>query len=201
NDIELNIQSRRNELLESGMSYYHSLAKVVDIPLSAKNEFIYVRTLLQGMVEVEVRNKKKDGSEGRRLYKRNFYPEETEELRIYGIAGEDEYILSGDQKSNIKIRIIGGSKDNKYANRANIPKQNRNFHEETQYTNTNAVALNNKVKYRLKNDYAEHAYDYYNYKYDRKGAFVNLNYGVDRGLIIGLGYLIENQGFRKAPFA
>lgn len=201
NDIELNIQSRRNELLESGMSYYHSLAKVVDIPLSEKNEFIYVRTLPQGMVEVEVRNKKKDGSEGRRLYKRTFYPEETEELRIYGIAGEDEYILSGDQKSNITIRIIGGSKFDKYAHSAEFPNQNRIFLYESKDPTTNAVALNNKVKYRLKNDSAVHAYDYYNYKYDRKGAFVNLNYGVDRGLIIGLGYLIENQGFRKSPFA
>src|SRR5690606_12841319 len=57
------------------------------------------------------------------------------------------------------------------------------------------------VRKRLSSDTAVHSYEYDSFVYDRKGVLFNLNYGVDRGLILGLGYLIENQGFRKRPYA
>ena len=200
-EIEKIIQSRRDNLLESGINYYYSLAKVVDIPLSEKTEFISIKTKKNSTIEIVVHNKKKDGSEGRKLYNRTFHPNETEEIRIYGISGEDEYQFSGKYKSKIKIRVIGGNKYDKYTHSKAFPKQNNILLYDSKAALSNDFSIGNTIKYHLKTDSAVHNYDYYNFKYDRKGAFLNLNYGIDRGLILGLGYIIENQKFRKNPYA
>ena len=200
-EMEHNIRSRRDDLNNSAIAYYKSLTKVVDLPLSAKNEFIEIKVEEDGSVEVDIHNKKKDGTEGRRLFKRRFYPTETKEIRIYGISGKDEYKLKGNGKTPIRVRIIGGNEYDSYSNSSEFKQQNNIILYDTKDTAANNIQFGNKISYRLKNDTAVHTYDYHNFAYDRKGTILNLNYGVDRGLIVGLGYLIENHGFRKSPFA
>ncbi|VTQ08139.1 hypothetical protein [Sphingobacterium daejeonense] len=87
-ELEKNIKSRRDELKTTGLEYYKSLAKVVDLPLSGKREFIDVDFENDGSITIDVHNKKKDGTEGARILKRRFFAEDTKEVRIYGIAGE-----------------------------------------------------------------------------------------------------------------
>ena len=199
-ELEFNIKSRRDELQKTGIDYYKSLAKVVDIPLSGKREFIHVIFEEDGL-QVEVFNKKKDGTEGAKLFKRKFKPEDTKEVRIYGLAGEDEYRFQGAFKSPIKVRIVGGKDYDQYTAAPDFANaENLYFYDTKEKINNQFDGLN-AAHYRLKNDSSVHRYDYHNFVYDRKGVLVNLNYGVDRGLIIGAGYLIENQGFRKSPYA
>jgi hypothetical protein len=114
-ELEKNIMSRRDELKSTGMEYYKSLAKVVDLPLSGKREFIDVDFENDGSITIDVHNKKKDGTEGARILKRRFLAEDTKEVRIYGIAGEDEYKLHGRGKSLIKLRLIGGKEYDKFS--------------------------------------------------------------------------------------
>jgi len=196
-----NIKSRRDELLNTGLEYYKSLARDVDIPLSAKNEFIDVDYHKDGSVTVQVNNKKKDGSAGRVLYKRKFQPADTREIRIYGMDGEDEYTLHGSGKTAIKLRLIGGKGEDSYTVKKSFANRRKVYLYDDKDTSLNRLPLNEGLRYRLKNDTAIHRYTYDDFVYDRKGVLVNLNYGVDRGLIFGAGYIIENQGFRKKPYA
>lgn len=200
-EMVYNIKSRRDELLETGLSYYQSLARYVDIPLSAKSEFIEIDFEKDGSISLDVHNKKKDGSEGRRIFKRRFVPEETRELRIYGISGADEYRLKGAGKSTIKVRLIGGDQYDEFTSSKAFSDRKQVHIYDTKDPASNRFALEKRVRFHLKDDSAIHAYEYDSFVYDRKGVLVNLNYGIDRGLILGAGYLIENQGFRKKPFA
>lgn len=200
-ELVSNIRARRDGLMESAMTYYHSLARDVDIPLSGKNEFVDIRYRKDGRITLDVHNKKKDGTEGRRLLKRTFLPEETRELRIYGIDGEDVYKLHGSGQSPIKLRIIGGAGRDRYASTEAFRNGDKVWLYERKDTTLNAMENLGPVKQKLSNDTAVHDYEYDAFVYDRKGVLFNLNYGPDRGLILGLGYLIENQGFRKKPYA
>ena len=201
NDLMQNIKARRDGLLASGLEYYAALANVVDIPLSEKNEFIHIIYEELGQIRVDIHNKKKDGTAGRRLYKRTFKPGETKEIRIYGIAGQDEYKIVGAHKSSIKLRMIGGDGYDKYDVSSDFVNGNKVWLYESKKDTSNRLSLSAGVKLRLSTDSNIHRYEYDNFVYDRKGILFNLNYGVDRGLILGLGYQIENQGFRKKPFA
>jgi hypothetical protein len=200
-ELEKNIMSRRDELKSTGMEYYKSLAKVVDLPLSGKREFIDVDFENDGSITIDVHNKKKDGTEGARILKRRFLAEDTKEVRIYGIAGEDEYKLHGRGKSLIKLRLIGGKEYDKFSATNAFSNGKRTYLYDSKNKESKIIHNLKDIKYRLKNDSSVHQYQYDNFVYDRKGVLVNLNYGIDRGFIVGAGYLIENQGFRKSPYA
>src|SRR5690606_3143317 len=200
-ELVANITARRDGLMESAMEYYNSLARVVDIPLSGKNEFVDIRYRKDGRITLDVHNKKKDGTEGRRLLKRTFLPEETKELRVYGIGGQDVYKLRGSGQSPIKLRVIGGTGHNHYESTNAFQNGRKVWLYESKDTASNSWNNFAAVHMQLRSDSTVHDYVYDSFVYDRKGILFNLNYGVDRGLILGLGYLIENQGFRKNPYA
>ncbi len=199
--LERNIKIRRDSLQSTIKEYYKYLAKDVDIPLSAKREFIHVAYKDDGTIVVEVHNKKKDGTKGRNLYKRKFFPNETNEVRIYGISGEDEYKVSGSGKSAIKVRLIGGSAYDTYLASSDFNRNNKLYVYDQKSPDSNNIELGKGVRYRLSNDSTVNSYNYNQFEYDRKGVLVDVNYGIDRGLILGVGYLIQNQGFRKSPYA
>lgn len=200
-EMEYNVRSRRDELLSTGLEYYSALSRVVDVPLSAKTEFIDVTYQQDGAVHVLVRNKKKDGSVGRTLMDRNFSPTETKEVRIYGLSGEDEYRVQGAGKSPIRVRLIGGKQYDRYAVSEEFKNGKRLYIYDSKDASAGSLVDGRSIRYRLDKDTAVHRFAYDNFVYDRKGMLVNFNYGIDRGLILGAGYVIENQGFRKSPFA
>lgn len=200
-ELVANIKARRDGLMESAMEYYHSLARVVDIPLSGKNEFVDIRYRKDGNITLDVHNKKKDGTEGRRLLKRTFLSEETKELRVYGIGGQDVYKLRGAGQSPIKLRIIGGTGRDQYESTDAFQNGGRVWLYENKDTASNAFSDLESVRMKQSGDSTVHDYVYDNFVYDRKGVLFNFSYGVDRGLTLGVGYLIENQGFRKSPYA
>lgn len=196
-----NIRSRRDDMSTVGIEYYKALARVVDIPLSAKNEFIALDYKTDGTVSLKVNNKKKDGTEGRVLVQRDFLPDETKELRIYGIGGTDSYSVKGAGRSPIKVRLVGGDGKDDYQIASSFANTKKLYLYDDKDTSLNTIPRNLGLRYRLSKDTSVNAYDYDAFVYDRKGVLVDLNYGIDRGLIMGLGYIIENQGFRKSPFA
>lgn len=68
-------------------------------------------------------------------------------------------------------------------------------------TDQNTFETNNALQLKLSNDSLIHHYDRNSFKYDRTGILASLQYSVDKGLMLGAGYLIEKQGFRKDPYA
>ena len=199
-ELVSNIRARRDGLMESAMEYYNSLARVVDIPLSGKNEFVDIHYNTDGHITLDVRNKKKDGTRGRRLLKRTFLPEETKELRVYGIDGEDVYRLIGSEKSAIKLRIIGGKGGDQYTSADAFKNGRKVWLYENKDTSLNSFNDLKDIRLRQSKDTTVNDYVYDNFVYDRKGLLFNFSYGIDRGLTLGAGYLIENQGFRKSPY-
>lgn len=201
NELETNIRSRRDDLMESGLTYYRFLARIVDLPLSAKSEFIDIDYNQDGSVSVNIHNKKKDGTEGRKLIKRTFLPSQTEEIRIYGISGSDEYKIHGSGRSPIKLRLIGGRGEDLYRTSDKFDNGRKVYIYDSKNQEASNIQVYKNVRLKLSADTAIHQFEYDSFVYDRKGVVVNLDYGVDRGLIFGLGYLVENQGFRKKPYA
>jgi hypothetical protein len=200
-ELETNIRSRRDELMETGLTYYRFLARVVELPLSAKSEFVDIDYNKEGSVSVTIHNKKKDGTQGRKLLERTFLPSQTKEVRIYGLSGRDEYKFHGSGKSPIKIRIIGGDGEDLYRTTEKFTNGSKVYIYDSKDQSTSSMQIADNIHLKLSSDTAIHKFEYDNFVYDRKGVVFNLDYGVDRGLIFGLGYLIENQGFRKKPYA
>jgi hypothetical protein len=49
-----------------------------------------------------------DGTDVRTRYRRRFLPSETREVRLYGLRGDDMFVIEGD-RADIVLRIVGGA--------------------------------------------------------------------------------------------
>ncbi|MGB3542793.1 MAG: hypothetical protein WBA11_07725, partial [Rubrivirga sp.] len=101
-------KSRRDRLVDAAEAYYGFHAPIVDVVGSDERERFQARRLEGGDLEVEVRSFK-GGEPGAVLYQRTFHPDETDEVRLYGFGGRDEFHVVGDGPRDIAVRVIGGA--------------------------------------------------------------------------------------------
>ncbi|WEK17504.1 MAG: hypothetical protein P0Y49_11930 [Candidatus Pedobacter colombiensis] len=190
--------SRRDKLDTLAMQYYRFLSINVDIPASGKKEIFKVKNLENGDVEVIVHNINKEGKQGRLVYKRTFNKGVTKEVRLFGIGGEDTFSIEGSSASPIRVRLIGAEAANKYKIAADV--KNRPFIYDRP-DGGSEFPDKSQAKFRLSKDSLVNRFDKNSFLYDRSGVLVNGGYNIDEGVQIGLGYIIEKQGFRKSSYA
>ena len=186
------LEARREQLVEVARSYYAFIAKQVEITGSYKREFFVVNRSATGETSVAVyRVNKNDQKEEQPYYQRTFKPLETEEVRIFGIGGEDIYSITGNS-ALINIRVIGGpGKDsiNHTGGRIHI------YDDRSNIFNTYGARLH------LSSDSAIHAYRYDNYHYDSKGINPEIGYDREDRFYAGLIYAFTKHKWRRNPFA
>ena len=98
---------RRDRLVEVAEEYYTLNAGTVDVIGSDERELFEGVRQADGSLAVTVRSLK-GGEAGRVLYQRTLRPDETEEVRMYGLNGRDEFRITGDGPRTISVRVIGG---------------------------------------------------------------------------------------------
>lgn len=194
------LKARRQNLMPLALEYYHFLSRYVDIPASAKREFVVLDYLKEAEVRLRIWNKKKDETRGRKLYDRVFDPAITEEIRIYGIGGEDVYEVRGQNRSPVKVRVIGGPDKDRYLLSDSLSRI-RNLYIYDDRDSGNEFPSRGKARLRLSADSSVHSFNKGSFKYDRSGPMVMLSYSIDQGFLIRAGLLKEKQGFRKEPYA
>lgn len=190
--------SRKNKLDSLTQHYYRFLSIHVDIPASEKKEAFKVQYLENGAVEVSIHNINKEGKQDRLIYKRTFDPQVTKEIRLFGIGGEDTFQVEGPAASRIRVRLIGGAAANQYQVAADV--RNKPFIYDRPDT-ANRFPAKPAAKFRLSNDSLVNRFDKNSFLYDRTGVLFTGGYNIDQGIQVGLGYVIEKQGFRKQPYA
>lgn len=187
------LKARRNKLVDWANDYYEFLAKEVDIPGSAKHEFFNVERLADGNTQVRIYKLSNEGERKEQLYSRLFDANETREIRLYGLAGNDRFNVKGNNDADIRVRLIGGiEKDS-------VTVTGRNVHY---YDNEgNVTDLSPATRVHLSEDTTINSYKYASYKYSKRGLGPNIFYSNDDRLFVGLAYSILSHKWRKEPFA
>ena len=98
------LEARRDGLPRLAERVYRLQAATVDVVGSDAGERFDAERQPDGSLRVTVR-----GEAGQTLYRRTFLPRETREVRLYGLAGNDAFTLTGDGPPRIGVRIIGGA--------------------------------------------------------------------------------------------
>src|SRR5206468_10770236 len=100
-------------------------------------------------------------SSGRGVYERVFDPQVTKEIRLYGLEGDDQFVVDG-SSTPIRIRIIGGPGKDQFINNSTDKKiwvydisEEKNLIKGTD------------VKNRINNDPLNNEYERLGYKFDR----------------------------------
>ena len=198
NDLIAKMKSRRSHLKEYATEYYGLLAKQPEIIGTKGAEYFEINND-KDSTTVNIYNINKRGeTENRAFYSRTFNAKETEELRIYGLSGNDVYKITGNEKPKICIRIIGGDQRDSIIN-LSAGKSNIEVYDNAD----NIFPANNKLKLHISNDTALHAYNY-NSSYslpDKKGFKPHIGFNDADRLYAGIRYEFVNHTWGKKPFA
>nr|WP_294941906.1 hypothetical protein [uncultured Mucilaginibacter sp.] len=190
---------RRDRIKKYAINYYHFLATRVDIAGSDKNEKFTIAEKDNGDVAVTINKIKKD-SIGKEIYHRTFKKKQTKELRIYGLEGKNNFEVTGNTPSPIKVRLIGGHDTDTYVVDSTL--QNRKdlyiYDRKDQENNLPSKSAAHLV---LKKDTAINKYIRPENKYNTITPIVALGYSTEDGLQLVAGANYVRYSFQKHPYS
>lgn len=192
--------ARRNELEKEAVSYYKFLSIYTDIPASDKHELFDIRRLDSGRVSVTISKMKKEGTLDGVIYKREFDPTVTKEVRLYGLAGHDVFTVSGAASSPIRIRMIGGDGVDSFTVADDVPRKGRLFIYD-RADEVNHIPPRGDARIRTSTDTLVNSYNKRSFLFDRFGPLPSIQYNPDQGFMLRVNTMLEKQGFRKVPYA
>lgn len=187
------LKARRATLRSDAVKHYLFLANEVSLVGSNKPERFEVERMESGNVKVVIYKLNKEGEKGKAISEREFLHEETREIRLYGLGGDDQFVVMG-KKNKIKVRIIGGNGNDSVT--ASRDKGVFLYDLKNEVTLTEGTT----VKDRTSNESNVNEYNWKDFKYNRTTPLVWGAFNVDDGVFLGGGVLNVNQGFRKEPF-
>ncbi|MEM6644894.1 MAG: BamA/TamA family outer membrane protein [Bacteroidota bacterium] len=194
------MQTRRAKLVRVAKTVYDMQARIVDVVGSDKHERFLVTHYADSM-QVQVWKTTKEGVDREVIYERMFYPGETDEVRLYGLRGNDRFEVSGTARP-IRVRAIGGAGPDEFVDidEADAPKRRRSFFYDTpDQDNTWNVPSAGEV---TRSDIPwVNAYDPADFKYNGLHPVIFIQANDDDGLFLGGGVRSVKHGFRKEPFA
>jgi hypothetical protein len=101
------LKGRRDGLPEIALAYYRHLANRVDVYMTDRPEQVTARRHTNGDLDLRVSLVGSDGLPAEPYFARVFRGDETEEVRLYALGGDDKVTLSG-ATGGIRVRMIGG---------------------------------------------------------------------------------------------
>ena len=193
--------NRREKLEEFALEYYEILAKEVNVYGTIKKDFVEIIRNENGSVEVNLYPRKKGKRvEEEQFYHRVFWPNETKEIRIYGMGGKDEYELKGESKSSILVRIIASREEDKLKDDSKVAGC-RKYTKYYDDKGNNDLEIGKETQLKLKKEANAYFLDRREFRYDNLAPLPSIGFNLDDGFYIGAGFQYTGQGFKKDPYA
>jgi hypothetical protein len=192
--------ARRASLKESALAYYHFLSRTVDIPASDKPEWIDINVGDKGEVDVSIYKLSDQQSREAVMYHRVFFPGETDEVRLFGLGGDDIYQVNGSVKTPIRIHMIGGDGVDSFSVAPSLHNR-RKIYIYDRSDQFNKLPSSKLARLRTSTDTTINDFNRKSFLYDHTGPVVSAQYDLDLGFMFKAGMIYERQGFRKQPYA
>lgn len=194
------LKARRDKLISVTERYYGMISGVVSVPASNKRERFVIDVLDKNHTRIQVFKLSGKGELREKYFDRTFNKEETKEIRLYGLGGDDEFIFNGEQKSGIKLLVSGGPGDDYYVDKSTGQAVSRKLVGVFETEIGNEYEVSRKTHLHLTDNPIDNYYNYErDFKWNRYYPGYFFNYNNDEGLFIGGGPKILRNGFRKFP--
>lgn len=193
------LKHRKSWLKEEALTYYDFISKNVDVYGTFKDELFEIRHEPDGKVDVEVSKISKKGNAKQKIFNRKFDPEVTQEIRLYGLEGEDEFTITGEGPGKIKVRLMSGLEPDQINDQSELKRKANLIYQWQQQPDKLVLGRSSRILSSKSSSVFD--YDRKAFKYDKLMPLVSLEYNVDDGIFLGGGVLWTKQGFRKSPYA
>ncbi len=193
------LRARLAELPRIASDYYDLLSNLVDVVGTDKHELFSVRSS-GDEVEVVMFKTLKDGEVRKELYRRTFHADETEEVRLYGLAGMDTFQITGNAEVPIRIYAVGGTDLDTYSDNTRGTATNKHFIiRDTMSGSTVTAGVSTRDKRDL--DPVSTAYDPGEYWFEVLLPRVFVESNQDVGFAFGGGFTHTSYRFRREPYS
>lgn len=194
------LKVRRDNLVRLTEIHYEMISSVVSIPGSNKRERFVIEVLDEKQTRIQIY--KLSGKEKLRekYFDRIFISDEHQELRLYGMGGNDEFIFLGPHYSGIKLLVSGGPGEDIYKDESPNKAITKRLIGIFETKSGNQYDVSGKAHLHLAKNPIDNYYDYEeDFEWNRYYPGYFFNYNSDEGLFIGGGPKILRNGFRKFP--
>ncbi len=189
------LKNKRLSFKDDMMEYYRFLSKTVSVAGTNGRDQFSISKSASGVVTLTVQEIDSAGNLAKKLYERVFDPNLTRELIIYGLEGDDKFVLDGG-KSGFDIKIIGGPGNDEYVNNGDAGKV---FVYDVSYEQ-NSFSGEKSLRKRISGDPLNNRFRRLGYQYDRASVGPAIEYSIG-GLFLGALVNVKNHAFRKDPYA
>lgn len=194
------LKSRVKDLNKYAAEYYLMLADNVDVVGSANDEYFDVTRNPDNSVTIKMYPASNGNPvKNKLLYNRTFYPEETNEIRLFGLDGKDVFVVNGQSDDTILLRLIGGPGRDSFEDQSKVNTFTKNT---IIYENSKKASIQLGTEAWQDESAEDLAYDY-----DRTAFAYNtyipipfVSYNADDGFYFHLGYEIKTQSYGKKDY-
>ena len=169
---------RKADLPKYASSYFKLLQQKVILTGTNKKDHFVITRLPNNTTEIKVSRMKKTGEEleSSKLYSGKI----TKEILIYGLDDDDIFEVVGNEKSSIKIKLLGGLDQDQYV--VSNPHKIKIYDYKSKKNNYDAAQ---NVKKILTDNYDINQYNYNNAKYNVFTTFLDFGFNPDDEVAIG----------------
>jgi hypothetical protein len=144
-------------------------------------------------------NKENEIKKERPIFSRIFLNNETKEIRVYGVGGNDIFQVQGIVDHGIKIRVIGGPGKDSLSDISYVGGWG---HKTKFYDNPgNNISTSAETKVHLSKFPSINRYDYEIFKYDSRGIKPVFYYNSYYRFYVGAGYSFTKNKTREGTFS
>ncbi len=198
-EIENKLKSRRELLPEFSKEYYRFLSKAVDVVGTEDRELFDVERKENGNTQLTVfALSKKKGKIKEQIYNREFKHDETKEIRLYGLKGEDVFKIKGKAKYGIKVRIIGGRGNDSIVDLSKVRGCRKKTIVYDRKDKKNNIIKGPETRLYLSNNKSINEYKRKQFKYNKTMPLLSAGYNIDDGIFLGAGAVISRFNFRDS---
>ncbi len=188
-DIKTKLKARRGNLKDIARRYYDYLQKFQVLTGTIKDDVFNIERNKNGLTKISLQNKK-----GKETFSKTYNRDKTEEIWIYGLEGDDNFLVKGKGDNLIRISVVGGEGTDSY-NFKNTKRITLYDHK----SKKSEISNKNSKKW-LVDSYKINQYDPDKRKRSENKLLPQANYKGDEGLSLGLRNIHTTYGLANNPF-
>lgn len=186
--IKQSLKGRRANLVDIARDYYEYFQKFQTVIGTSEDNLFEITRKPGGITEIAIFEDEEE------IFRNSYSSEETKEIWIYGLDGDDKFELDGEGDKLIDLKILGGEEEDIYA--FSNPRKAKLY----DYESTELEIKNPKSKKWLVDSYDINRYDYRKRKYSANKIIPVVDWTSGAGAIIGVKDVYTTYGLAQNPF-
>ena len=197
--LSSDLKERRYKLGTWAEQYYNYISKYVDVPGSTFSDLFQADRGEDGELTLKVYQFKNDGRLRDLIFQRTFYAEETKELRLFGLEGDDVFQITGQGSEGPLIRIIGGRGKDRLDDQSEITSRKKSVIVYDELTDELMIA-GKDGRDKRSSKFHDNDYNRFEFYYNQSYGFPFIGYDPDAGMAIRYNHTLSTYQYGRLPY-